>query len=111
LIAMLNTLAISVIERTREIGMLRAVGATRQQVRALISQEAVLLVLIGTTFGIVSGFYLGYVFVHATNTLMSVVYQFPTSGIVIGLSFGVLAAVIPARQASKLNVVEALVYE
>ncbi|MBI9051979.1 MAG: ABC transporter permease [Anaerolineaceae bacterium] len=115
LIAMLNTLAISVIERTREIGMLRAVGATRQQIRNMIKQEAVLLALIGTTFGIVSGLYLGLVFVDVTKQLMTVVYKFPISGViaavVIGLAFGVLAAVIPAKQASKLNVVEALRYE
>jgi putative ABC transport system permease protein len=115
LVAMLNTLAISVIERTREIGMLRAVGATRKQIRSMITLEAVLLALIGTTFGILSGLYLGVVFVDATNQMLSVVYQFPVSGIlaglIIGVVFGILAAIIPARQAARLNVVQALRYE
>jgi len=65
LVAMLNTLAIGVIERTREIGMLRAVGATRKQVRTMVIAEALLLASIGAAFGILSGLYLGYVLVTA----------------------------------------------
>ncbi len=115
LIAMLNTLTISVIERTREIGMLRAVGATRQQIRALVLAEALLLAAIGTVFGILGGLYLGYVFVTAIEVMFPMGYYFPLSGIlaasVIGLLFGGLAAIIPARQAAGLKVVEALRYE
>ncbi len=115
LIAMINTLAISVIERTREIGMLRAVGATRKQVRRMVIAEALLLAAVGTAFGILSGMYLGYVIVDALGTMFPVEYMFPLGGILggiaIGLIFGALAAVIPARQAARLQVVEALRYE
>jgi putative ABC transport system permease protein len=115
LIAMINTLAISVIERTREIGMLRAVGATRKQVRRMVVAEALLLAAVGTAFGIASGMYLGYVLVDALSTMFPMEYMFPLGGIIggiaIGLVFGALAAIIPARQAAKLQVVEALRYE
>ena len=115
LIAMVNTLAISVLERTREIGMLRAVGATRQQIRRMIVAEALLLAAVGTAFGILAGMYLGYVIVDALGTMFPVTYAFPLGGIIggiaIGLIFGALAAVIPARQAARLQVVEALRYE
>lgn len=115
LIAMINTLAIAVMERSREIGMLRAVGATRKQVRSMITAEALLMAIIGTGFGILGGLYLGYLFIGSMEAIMPSVYVFPTVGIiaaiVIGLSFGVLAAVIPAKQAAKLDVVQALRYE
>ncbi len=115
LIAMLNTLTISVIERTREIGMIRAVGGTRKQIRALVVAEALLLAAIGTAFGILGGLYLGYVFVTAIKIMFPMGYYFPFSGILaaiaIGLLFGALAALIPARQAAGMDVVEALRYE
>jgi len=115
LIAMLNTLAINVIERTREIGMLRAVGATRKQVGRMITAEALLLAAVGTAFGLLSGLYLGYAIVQALGSLFPMTYYFPFAGVLaaiaIGLVFGALAAVIPTRQASRLQVVEALRYE
>jgi putative ABC transport system permease protein len=115
LIAMLNTLAIGVIERTREIGMLRAVGATKKQIYTMVVAEALLLALIGAVFGIACGLYLGYIFVSGLGTIFPLGYAFPLSGIVaalvIGLIFGGLAAIIPARQAARMNVVEALRYE
>jgi putative ABC transport system permease protein len=112
---MVNTLTISVLERTREIGMIRAVGGTRKQVRRMVIAEALLLASVGTAFGILSGMYLGYVIVKAMAVLFPMNYAFPLGGILagiaIGLIFGALAAVIPARQAAKLQVVEALRYE
>lgn len=115
LIAMLNTLTISVIERTREIGMIRAAGATRKQIRSMVIAEALLLAAIGTAFGILGGLYLGYVIVIAMAGIFPMGYAFPLSGILaavaIGLLFGVFAAFIPARQAAGMNVVEALRYE
>lgn len=115
LIAMLNTLTISVIERTREIGMIRAAGATRKQIRTMVVAEALLLAAIGTAFGILGGLYLGYVLVISMEGIFPLGYAFPLSGILsaiaIGLLFGVFAAFIPARQASGMNVVEALRYE
>lgn len=116
LIAVLNTLAISVIERTREIGMMRAVGATQQQVRRMIVAESLLLGAIGTAFGILSGLYLGYVMVQGLSLAgFPVPYQFPLGGllaaIAIGLSFAAVAAFIPARQAAQMQIVQALRYE
>ena len=116
LIAMVNTLAIGVIERTREIGMLRAIGATRRQVRAIILGEALILFGIGTVFGILTGMYLGYMAVQAIGAAgFPTQYAFPASGVLLavaaGISFGLIAAIIPARQATKLQVVEALRYE
>ena len=115
LIAMLNTLTIGVLERTREIGMLRAVGATRKQIRTMVIVEALLLAAIGTAFGILGGLYLGYVFVTGIKVVFPLGYHFPLSGILaaiaFGLLFGVLAAVIPARQAARMEVVAALRYE
>lgn len=116
LIAMVNTLAIGVIERTREIGMLRAVGATRNQVRTVVLAEALILAALGTVFGMAAGLYLGYMGVEIMKFAgYPMIYIFPTTGVVIalvaGLLFGVLAAIIPARQASRLEIVQALRYE
>jgi putative ABC transport system permease protein len=115
LISMINTLSIGVIERTREIGMIRAVGATRRHIRGMVLAEAMLLALIGTVFGLAGGLYLGYAFVSALKEMFPLGYSFPTAGILsaifFGLVFGGLAAVVPARQAARLEIVEALRYE
>ncbi len=116
LIAMLNTLAISVIERTREIGMLRAVGATRQQVRRMVLAEALLMAAFGTAFGLIAGLYLGYLLVGAMSFIgFPAPYSFPIAGLLAalatGLLFGALAAIIPSRQAARLEIVQALRYE
>ncbi|MBI5031521.1 MAG: ABC transporter permease [Chloroflexi bacterium] len=117
LIAILNTLAIGVIERTREIGMLRAIGATRGQVWRTIVAEALLLAALGTAFGILAGLYLSYVFVEGLNAsgIFKMGYTFPLAGVLAataaGLIFGVLAALMPARQASKMEIIKALRYE
>jgi putative ABC transport system permease protein len=115
LIAMLNTLTISVLERTREIGMIRAVGGTRKQVRRMVVAEALLLAAVGTAFGILSGMYLGYAIIQAMGAMFPMEYSFPLAGVIggiaIGLLFGALAAIIPSRQAARLQVVEALRYE
>ena len=116
LIALLNTLAIGVIERTREIGMLRAIGATQRQVRRIVITEALLLAAIGTAFGLLAGLYLGYVMILGLGSVgYPVAYVFPSGGLVaataIGLLLGVLAALVPARQAARMNIVRALRYE
>jgi len=117
LIAILNTLAIGVIERRREIGMLRAIGATRSQVRKTIVAEALLLAALGTALGILAGLYLSYVFVAGLNAAgyMKMAYTFPLAGVLaaiaVGLLFGVLAALMPARQASSMEIIKALRYE
>ncbi len=116
LIALLNTLAIGVIERTREIGMLRAIGATRKQVRRTVITESLLLAAIGTALGLLAGLYLGYVMVMGLSVGgFPVDYTLPYVGLIaaiaIGLIFGILAALLPARQASRMNIIRALRYE
>jgi putative ABC transport system permease protein len=116
LIAMVNTLAIGVIERTREIGMLRAVGSTRKQIRTIILAEAIILSAIGTSFGLLAGLYMGRMAVSSFALLgFQADYLFPVQGVIIaiaaGLIFGALAAIIPARQAAKMDVIAALRYE
>jgi putative ABC transport system permease protein len=103
LIARVNTLAIGVIERMREIGMLRAVGATRRQVRTVILAEALILAAIGTAFGLLSGLYLGVMAVEAFAALgFPIEYIFPAGSLIGaaagGLLFGVVAAIIPVRR-------------
>jgi putative ABC transport system permease protein len=109
-----NTLALSIYERTRELGMLRAVGMSRRQVRTMIRYESVITALIGAVLGMV----LGLIFA----ALMSVplkdqgfVLSYPVGQLVLilvvaGLA-GVVAAIAPARRAARLDVLEALAYE
>ena len=116
LLALVNTLAISVLTRTREIGMLRAVGATRRQVRRMVVAESLLLSVIGTFFGAIAGLWLGYALVVAMGAIgWQVPYAFPWSGLVatviVGITFGVLAALGPSRTAARLDVVDALHHE
>ncbi len=116
LIALVNTLAINVIERTREIGMLRAVGGTRRQIRRMIFAESLLLAALGTALGILSGLWLGYALIGALSVNgFALTYYFPLASVLItaavGMLFGVLASVLPARQAAKMDIVTALHYE
>ncbi len=117
LIAILNTLAIGVIERTREIGMLRAIGAARGQVRRMIVVEALLLAAIGTAFGLLGGLYLSYLLVAGLTAsgVFRMDYSFPLASVLAaiaaGLLFGVLAALFPARQAAHMEIIKALRYE
>jgi putative ABC transport system permease protein len=116
LLALLNTLAISVLSRTREIGMLRAVGATRRQVKGMVVAESMLLAAVGVVFGIAGGLVLGYALVYAMNgTGFPMPYLFPWEGVltavIAGFTFALLAALIPSRTAAKLDIVAALHYE
>jgi putative ABC transport system permease protein len=116
LVALVNTLVINVIERTREIGLLRAVGGTRRQIRRMILAESLLLAATGVAFGILAGLWLGYVLVGMLKIAgFTLPYYFPLGGILftiaVALLFGVVASLIPARQAAKLDIVAALHYE
>lgn len=116
LLALVNTLAISVLARTREIGMLRAVGSTRRQIRRMVLAESLLLSIIGTAFGVLAGVWLGYALIVAMSGLgWPMPYDFPWGGVVatlvVGITFGVLAALGPARSAARLDVVQALRHE
>jgi len=116
LIAMANTMSINVIERTREIGMLRAVGSTRPQVRRTILAESLLLSLLGSLLGIATGLFMSDFIVEAMVVKgFKLDFYFPTGGVlvalVIGLIVGVLASLAPARKAARTEIVEALRYE
>jgi putative ABC transport system permease protein len=114
LFGMVNALALSVFERTRELGMLRAVGLTRRQTRRMIRWEGVITALIGAALGIPLGILLAAVVTQALHDL-DVSFALPVAIIVafafVAMIAGVLAAVLPARRAARLNVLEALHYE
>lgn len=115
LIGIVNTLALSVFERTREIGLLRAVGMTRNQVRTMIRWEAVYVSVFGALLGVVVGTLLGWAIVAASadqglGVLEVPVLRLATYVVVAGVA-GVAAAVLPARRAARLDVLEAVTTE
>lgn len=115
LIGIANTLALSVFERTREIGVLRAIGMSRRQLRSVIRWESVLIALVGTTLGLVLGLFFGWAMSRAMRsegfTQFSVpIVQLIVITIIAGVA-GVVAAWWPARRAAKLNVLAAIAAE
>jgi len=117
LLGLVNTLAMGVLERTREIGVLRAVGATRGQVRRMVLAESLLLAAAGAGFGMLAGLALGYGLTALMAAFMtsSITYSFPLAGLIAALALALLTAVaaslLPARQAARLQIVQALRYE
>ena len=109
-----NTLALSIHERTRELGMLRAVGMNRRQVRRVIRYEAVITALIGAILGMALGVIFAALIAQPLED-EGFALSYPVGTLVVLLVFaavlGVIAAIAPARRASRLNVLEALQYE
>ena len=114
LVGIVNTLVLTVFERTRELGMLRAVGMTRSQTRMMIRYESIVTSLMGAALGIAVGTFLAALVIHALSS-QGLVFSFPVLTIVYfviaAIVVGILAAILPARRAARLNVLEALQYE
>jgi putative ABC transport system permease protein len=114
LFGMVNTLVLAVFERTRELGMLRAVGMTRRQARRMIRQESIITALIGAALGLPLGVGLAALVTQSLSKY-GVSFSLPVGTLVVftvvAVIAGVLAAIAPARRASRLNVLNALQYE
>lgn len=116
LLGILNTLLLSIVERTRELGLVRAVGLSRSGLVWMVTVESVLITVFGVAVGLALGVGLGAAFTKALMTLeFATVIAIPWAELAMYLAIavvaGVLAAVIPARIAARLNVLEAISYE
>jgi putative ABC transport system permease protein len=112
LFGIVNTLVLTVFERTREIGMLRAIGMTRRQVRRMVRYESVITALIGAAIGIALGIVLAGLLIARIDFI---VLSIPVGQLIVfavaAVIVGILAAIFPARRAARLNVLQALQYE
>jgi putative ABC transport system permease protein len=116
LLGVVNTLAMSVAERTREIGLLRALGASRWLVRLSMLDESILITASGAVAGIGLGLVIAWSWVQSLDTFMpGITFHLPVAAIVsisiAAVVLGVIAAALPARRAAKLDVIDALAYE
>ena len=112
LLGIVNTLALSIFERTHELGLLRAVGMSRRQTRSIIRWESVITALLGTGLGLIIGLFFGWAVVRALsgdgiNQLTIPVGQLIVVVVLAALA-GVVAAILPARRAARLDVLSAI---
>lgn len=114
-LGIINTLALSVLERTRELGLLRAIGLRRAQTMRMITVEAVVISVFGALLGVVVGTGLGAAVVRALQDegITDLVLPWSQIGIVLGLAalIGVVAAALPAIRAARLNILGAIAHE
>jgi putative ABC transport system permease protein len=110
-----NTLALSIVERTRELGVLRAVGMTRKQLRSAIRWESVIIAVQGALLGLVIGVFFGWALVTALEDEGLNTFTVPVVSLIVVVVLaalaGVVAAVMPARRAARLDVLRAIVTE
>ncbi len=113
LLGIANTLALSIAERTREVGLLRAVGMTRSQLRSAIRWESVIIALQGTLLGLVIGIFFGWALVKAMHDQGVTVFRIPVVSLIVVVLIaciaGMVAAMPPSRRAAKLDVLRAVV--
>jgi putative ABC transport system permease protein len=111
-LGIVNTLALSIIERTREIGLLRAIGLGRGQLRLMVTLESVVMAVLGAVLGVALGICFGMAMMYAVRDQGLNVIAVPWTQLVVFLGLavviGVLAAVLPARRAARLDVLTAI---
>jgi len=114
LIGIVNTLSLSIFERRRELGLLRAVGMTDRRVQRMVRLESVVIATLGTVVGVGLGLFMGWALVSSISRLSGadVSLSLPATRLVIvlaaGILLGVLASLIPARRSTKLDVLDAI---
>jgi len=115
LFGIVNTLGLSIFERIRELGLLRAIGATRRQVRSMIRWEAVIIAVLGAVLGLAVGLFFGWTIVRALRSVGITEFAVPGGQLVIFVVFaalaGILAAVLPGRRAARIDVLRAITTE
>ena len=111
-VGIVNTLALSVFERVREIGLLRAVGMSRRQVRSMVRWESVLISVLGVCLGLVVGVFFGWLLVESLQDEFPLTFVVPVGqllvAVVVAVVAGVLAGVLPARRAARVDVLRAI---
>ena len=115
LFGIVNTLGLSIFERIRELGLLRAIGATRRQIRSMIRWEAVIIAVLGAVLGLAVGLFFGWTIVRALRSVGITEFAVPGGQLVIFVVFaalaGILAAVLPGRRAARIDVLRAITTE
>jgi putative ABC transport system permease protein len=115
LFGIVNTLALSVLERVRELGLLRAVGATRRQVRSMIRWEAVIIAVLGAMLGLVLGIFFGWAMSRALANQGFSEFAIPASQLVLyvvaAAVAGIVAAILPGRRAARVDMLRAITTE
>jgi putative ABC transport system permease protein len=112
LMGVANTLSLSIHERTRELGLLRALGQTRAQARGMVRWESVIIAVFGTLGGVILGTFLGWAVVRSSGSASLAVFAAPPLQLVLflvlGALTGILAGLRPARRAARLNMITAI---
>jgi putative ABC transport system permease protein len=112
LLGIANTLALSIYERTREVGLLRALGMARRQLRSMIRSEAVIIAALGAALGIAVALFFGWALVACMRHLGVTELVFPAAQLaglaVLATCAGMVAGILPARKAASLEVLKAI---